>query len=73
MKWGAIDSLFASALGAKVPWSRIPFACAGNKRDDQCLPVATGLVRGWSVDVAYLVGSLGEGRRYRGAYQPILG
>lgn len=28
LKCGAMDSPFASGLGVKVPWSKIPFACA---------------------------------------------
>lgn len=43
------------------------------KRAGKCLPVATESVLNWSVYTAHLVGSPGEGQRYRGAYQPILG
>lgn len=43
------------------------------RRVGKCLPVAAESVSNWNVDTAYLVGSLDEGQRYRGAYQPILG
>ena len=67
MKCGAIDSLPASGLGLKVPWSRIPFACAGHKRVSKCLLVATGSAGRWGVGAAYQGGILDEGQRYRGA------
>lgn len=43
------------------------------KRVRKCLPVTIESVLNWSIDTAYLVGSPGDGQRYRGAYQPILG